>query len=120
MVQIQKRKCPICGEIFKPEHPNQKYCKPSEEKKCKLIARKRQIHINVQRHRRKHRNTQKEARYEAIGNATQEHGKAIMEQYQTGKGTGRLGPKPLPNFDDEHIKILKEFLRLRIPAPSLN
>lgn len=36
---MKERKCPICGEKFKPKHPRSKYCKG----KCKLIARKRQL-----------------------------------------------------------------------------
>ena len=36
---MKEGKCPICGETFKIEHPNSKYC----NSKCRLIARKRQI-----------------------------------------------------------------------------
>jgi len=108
--KTKEKTCPICGEIFKPEKPNQKYCKP----KCRLIAEKERINTRVRKHRQKYRKTQKEARYEAIQKASQENGKAVLEQYHIGKGTGSLGAKPNKNFDIEQILIQNELRRLKI------
>lgn len=39
-------------------------------------------------------------------------GKAVLEQYHTGKGTGRLGAESNPDFDEEYIKIQREMRRI--------
>lgn len=107
---LRKRKCPICGELFTPTRRYKKYCQAT----CKYRAEKEKIRIRVHKHRQKHKHTEKQARYEAIGNATKEYGKVIMKQYHTGKGTGSLGAHPNPNFDEEQILIEKELKRLKV------
>lgn len=110
-VHTKKRKCPICGEIFKPKVHTQKTCLKTE---CRYENEKERIKLRVQKHRQKYRKTQKQARYEAMQNAAIENGKAVLEQYHTGKGTGSLGGKPNKNFDTEQILVQKELKRLKI------
>lgn len=120
MVHTQKRKCPICGEIFKPEHPNSKYCSP----KCRLIARKRQVKRDVREYRDRYQDEikeeqrlRKERLYEAINEAYMVQGSIVMEQYHIGKGTTMLGPKPKKDFTKEQKVIENEFRRLNLPLP---
>lgn len=102
--------CLICGTEFTLKHPNQRYCGP----KCQITARKRQVHRDVQHHRQKYRNTQKQELYEAINHACQEQGNIIMKQYHIGKGTTKLGPKPNTDFNQELLLIEREMKRLKI------
>lgn len=112
-----KKICPICGDIFKLKHPNQKYCSP----KCKIIARKRQIRINVDKYREIHkkeiklkRKLEKERRKEAIDVEYQKKGIVVIEQYHTGKGTTTFGQHPNKDFKKEEILIKNELRRLKI------
>lgn len=120
MVQTKSRKCPICGEIFKPKHPNQKY----DKGKCRLIARKRQIKRDVREYRDRYQDEikeeqrlRKERLYEAINEAYNVQGSIVMEQYHIGKGTTMLGPKPKKDFIKEQKVIENEFRRLNLPLP---
>jgi hypothetical protein len=66
---------------------------------------------------KKNKETQlaKEQRYDAIKEAYHDLGD-VMNQYQCGKGTGSLGPKPKENFDVEQELIRKEKLRLGLTS----
>lgn len=109
VVQLNERICPICGELFQPKHPDQKYCKLSKEKKCKLIGEKNSIRDRV----RKHRSKKNRERREAIKKAYQIHG-PLMDQYHCGKGTTDISPIPEKDMEKEKIVILNEFKELKL------
>jgi len=119
----QHKLCQRCGKIIQGRTgPNTKYCDD-----CKVIVRREQVRRDVKKHRKngggvedkeqirqrveKHRerwNTiLKQYRYDAIGNAYNEHGK-LMNQYHTGKGTNNFGPHANSDFDKEMELVWKE------------
>lgn len=116
---LNDRKCPICGELFKPEYPNQKY----DKQKCRLMGHKRSISERVQRHRNngndkqtKKRKLIKELRQEAIGIAYNQYGDYI-NQHQTGKGTTYFSHKPCEKVEDEYREIENEYRTLKLGLP---
>lgn len=110
MVQVNDRKCPICGEVFSPEYPNSQYCK----EECQKEARKRQVSTNTTRYRQRWKITKQEMTYEAIQKASTANGKIIFDQYHIGKGTGGIGAKPEKDFKDEEATVKDELKRLKI------
>lgn len=115
-VITKERKCPICGETFKIEHPNQRYC----QAKCKITARKRSIELTRQRNQEKQnrkRKLRKKITYEAIGNEYKRRGN-LMNQYHTGKGTSNLNEHPNPDTNKEEVLIMNEMKRLKLEGCS--
>jgi predicted nucleic acid-binding Zn ribbon protein len=118
----QHKLCKRCGKIIQGRTgPNTKYCD-----ECKEIVRKQrererlrklrekgnkedneQVRARMEKYRGRWNTILKQYRYDAIGNAYNEHGK-LMNQYHTGKGTNNFGPHANPDFDKEMELVWKE------------
>jgi len=97
---LNDRKCPICGELFKPEYPNSRYCK----EECRKEGRKRTINKYEKKRR------QKQERKEYLADYMHQNGRKYKNgtKYDLGSKYTNKGIKPQITINKDGAKSFKK------------
>jgi hypothetical protein len=100
VVQLNDRRCPICGGVFTPKHPNQKY----DKEECQKEGRR----WTINKYERKRR--QKQERKEYLADYMYQNGKKYKNntKYDLGSKYTNKGIKPQITINEDGTKSFRK------------